>query len=177
MDSSIDQIIGKCRKCDQNISLRIGRIKNHFLKCPGPVIIYKDIECLEDHEKIGAVKRDIKGMKKTKKMMPYKTDFHEDSWGTGGPTKKYDYQTWREINDAKYLDKTLDYNKYPHKRYRSESDETNYSPEPKRFKESPRYWDESYNSEESSIEGEHHPIKRYRSGSSESDYLPESKKI
>ena len=110
--------------------------------------------------------------------MPSKTDFHGDGGGAGGPRKKCNHQTWREINDAKYLDKVVDYDKSHHKRYRSDSEDTvenTEMPAPKRFKESPRYWDNSEESS-SSIDSEKSPIKRYRSDSDESDYSHETKK-
>ena len=104
--------------------------------------------------------------------MPYKNSFDGDSGGTDTPIEKYGDtpdkwgkvygdQPWREINDARYLHKLTDYDKHPHKRYRSESDESTEMPLLKK----PRYRSE---------EIQNRAIKRRRSesGSDLSDDPP-----
>ena len=133
MGSSIDQIIPKCRKSDKIISLRIDRIKKHFLKCPGPVIIYMDVKCMEDHDKIG-VDKTLKDFKKgePKNLMPSKPDFTEEREALPQTWTSDAEAEWRRENDLKYLPNVIDYEKYPHKRYRSESQESDETPAYKR---------------------------------------------
>ena len=144
MASSIDQIIPKCRKCDKIISLRIDRIKKHFLKCPGPVIIYMDVKCMEDHDKIGDDKG--KTLKDFKKGSDTTTSSDElEKWKDSdhtAPIKRYGVSSdkWDKrygVDSGKsypneYMDGIIDYEKYPHKRHRSESEESDESPAYKR---------------------------------------------
>ena len=101
-------------------------------------------------------------------------ELESDKWD-----KRYGGETWRNEMDKKYLHKVIDYDKFPHKRYRSDSEDTDENteiPAPKRFKESPSYCGNSEESS-SSIDSEKSQIKRSRSyDSDESDYSPESKK-
>ena len=165
-----------CKQCNKFISNTPARIKAHLLKCKGE----------NDGDEIASIvkvwDKKISSTEKPKKVMPSETDFHDGDGGGGDggpPIKNYDYERWREIKDAKYLDKVIDYEKFPNKRDRSDSDsDSDNSPDSKRFKEEPRYWSESYDSEESSVDGEKRPIKRSRSytDSNESDYSPDPKR-
>ena len=131
------QIKEVCKICNKVISPKVERIKSHLLKCG------KDND-LGEYEEIASLVRvwDKKiGSKNPKKVM----SVGEDGGGGGGgaPGNKDDNktwtddETWRNEMDKKYLHNVIDYNEFPNKRYRSDSENTNESdnsPDPKKFK-------------------------------------------
>ena len=104
------------------------------MKCPGPVILYKD--CLEEYPKLESEKSDIndsKGFDGDNGHTPSykKYGVTPDEWA-----KVYGDHALREINDARYPHKLT-----PHKRLRSDSENSDESTEMPLLKK-PRYWSE-----------------------------------
>ena len=168
------QLKAICKQCGKVISLKTERIKSHLLKCGKG-------NDLGEYEEIASLVRvwDKKTESNNpKNLMPSKPDSTEEreplpqTWTSDAEAE------WRRENDLKYLPNVIDYNEFPNKRYRSDSENTNesdYSPDRKRFKEEPRYWSEGYDSDESSKDVINKKRQRSESGSDLSDDPPLSK--
>ena len=128
------QLKAICKQCGQSISLKTERIKSHLLKCGKG-------NDLGEYEEIASLVRvwDKKTESNNpKNLMPSKG---KDS-GHTAPVKRYGDSSdkWDKIyvGDSgksypnEYMDGIIDYEKYPHKRHRSESEESDESPAYKR---------------------------------------------